>query len=1492
MDIFNPFTTQKPGDKEKKGLISRFSEAGSSGSNARKSLDFAKPTRHTNIFKTPSTAITPPVEMGSFGQNMKDIWNQNTKSFENFSDKTNKVFKPVQDIAVKPSQTFIKNPVGTNANKAALGVLNDPNVQSVMKTAAERTSGTGLYSTIQSIGSKTFEDAYRANREAQAGDPSKFNQFLYQLGDSAPQTLFGVALNFIPYGGKTLSTAYWTALSANEQAQSNDGRVESLNPIAIDVLGDRVLGNSLEGLFKSSSKSLLQTVRKTFAVESGTEVAQDLLKFQEEYLRVETLQEKAAVLAEAKKYFTSGQILMTAGVAGITGGGIGAGTHLTQQSQVRNQQARSRFSSSVDQQDRMFQPPVPTGQPTNTQVTAREAVARGVTENDFVKSQENPKTVNVWIKSKFSDKGAFADVPVIRTEKDITLYQGGVGEDRQFWTSNKKYAEQFGDVTQKRGTFHEIENGNTVTDVYVEAKTTDQLRADYQEVSNSDMQADESAPVQGAGQEKLSRFLNDNIKNGTFFPEDVALLEDVLKSVDDTNLNNMKYVSDGRMKKKFGTFKMDSLDPLGKIKMQGGLAKKGQAIASRVFVHEFGHSGYYSILSEEERASVDDIYRESGGKKEAVKLFEGGMANNPKYHANNPQEFFAESFAEYVFQNKVPAQKMRPLLQRITQKLFDGLKRLVSRMDAPSISRLQPLFEKILSGNSSSPLSEFASKEPASFRQDLHALLNEDASTEQGGELQMQVEQISELITLEQNRLDSHPGKKLQRFQSTKEGGFLDFTDSRGMSSAQKGKNSERMQKIRDIGISAGIDIDGNPDAITELIEEYGNIKQSVVDLKEQKARLVAQVKAQPKAPAKSIFTAPKTTQEPVQQVIQQTATEPTPTYASNKYPEAGPGIVEPESLEEAIKPPTRTPVKDKIGFVEDISSPVFTLTQLGLRDNYIELKKADLAVYKANIESRKQLREWMDSVPKESNEKIFRFLDGEKITLVGEELRVAGEIKKYFETVADKLGLSKEQRITNYITHIFPKDGSQGIPEEIALFIRNKIPGEVYNQFLLERLGAEGYIRDTWTALEMYSKVANRKINMDPALANFQKATRKIKEDTQLQHVTDYIHRVNMRPTVMDAKIDVTIQKMFGTRFGTRNTRAITLAIRKTISRAKIANSMVTFAKNLTQGVNTFSELGSRYTAVGYIELATKGSAEIIEEGILRDSFANDQTYSAVKRFAEKADKVLFANMNSTELVNRGAAYYGAKAKYLAGKITVKEVKKALNKDVTPNYELTERDARDYGVYIAENTQFVFGALDTPLFLSSDLMKTAFQFQTFTIKQNERIIRQISDKEWAKFARYILASTLLFRFVGGAFGMGVKDVFPYVTFGAPPVVDFVLDLWKAGVFGEDKWGNKLTPGERASAVGKSLFTNVVPMGAQMKRTYEGVGAVNAGESTTKSGKTQYEIDQTPMNYVRAALFGKHNLPEAKEYRKEQDQKKKDSADKRSGNSSSSSSRF
>lgn len=113
----------------------------------------------------------------------------------------------------------------------------------------------------------------------------------------------------------------------------------------------------------------------------------------------------------------------------------------------------------------------PLGDSVNPIITPLKAKGETLKTNLVKEAKRMPKTVKVYIKSKFSEGGGYADVPVIRKVDNKTLYQGSnMGESRQFWTPNKKYAEKFGEVKEKTGSFYQIDNGNRMTNVFVEVK--------------------------------------------------------------------------------------------------------------------------------------------------------------------------------------------------------------------------------------------------------------------------------------------------------------------------------------------------------------------------------------------------------------------------------------------------------------------------------------------------------------------------------------------------------------------------------------------------------------------------------------------------------------------------------------------------------------------------------------------------------------------------------------------------------------------------------------------------------------------------------------------------------------------------------------------------------------------------------------------------------------------------------------------------------------
>lgn len=132
---------------------------------------------------------------------------------------------------------------------------------------------------------------------------------------------------------------------------------------------------------------------------------------------------------------------------------------LTQGGYINGGQPRNEVDDLLDQ--------AITPKPATVKIAPTSAQAKATVS---VEPKPEPKTTRVYLKSKFSDRGAYADVPIIRKEENITLYQGAkAGDKRQFWTPNKKYAEQFGEVREKTGNFYQIDNGNRMTDVYVEA---------------------------------------------------------------------------------------------------------------------------------------------------------------------------------------------------------------------------------------------------------------------------------------------------------------------------------------------------------------------------------------------------------------------------------------------------------------------------------------------------------------------------------------------------------------------------------------------------------------------------------------------------------------------------------------------------------------------------------------------------------------------------------------------------------------------------------------------------------------------------------------------------------------------------------------------------------------------------------------------------------------------------------------------------------------
>lgn len=277
--------------------------------------------------------------------------------------KKNKVYQ-VYSTAQKYIDDKVMQPIFKATSGTAVG-----------QGVAEGTRGSRLIAPILAAykyvegGAPTYMDAYEQTLkeiDKDMGDPGKSfaGKALVGIADSAPQTLVGVLLNLVPVVGKGASSTYFANVSAAEQLRSK-GTVSAGN-VGIDVIGDRLLGGTLESLFKKSAKDLVTTgflatakkVGQGAFVEGVTEPSQTLLKYANDYKNAKSDAERDQIIEEAKVYVTDGGLLLEAIIGGAVGGGTLAGGIAYQKISPKNdqeftkeqQEYREAFREDVKQQ--------------------------------------------------------------------------------------------------------------------------------------------------------------------------------------------------------------------------------------------------------------------------------------------------------------------------------------------------------------------------------------------------------------------------------------------------------------------------------------------------------------------------------------------------------------------------------------------------------------------------------------------------------------------------------------------------------------------------------------------------------------------------------------------------------------------------------------------------------------------------------------------------------------------------------------------------------------------------------------------------------------------------------------------------------------------------------------------------------------------------------------------------------------------------------------
>lgn len=542
---------------------------------------------------------------------------------------------------------------------------------------------------------------------------------------------------------------------------------------------------------------------------------------------------------------------------------------------------------------------------------------------------------------------------------------------------------------------------------------------------------------------------------------------------------------------------------------------------------------------------------------------------------------------------------------------------------------------------------------------------------------------------------------------------------------------------------------------------------------------------------------------------------------------------------------------KGKANALDYLRTPEHVLEKLGLKEES-KFLRASYENYQAQLPKEiDKISGWAKQIDSEENTHIFQFLDGKEIQLTPKEQQIATEVQGYLKDWAKRLGLPEDKQISSYITHIFEKDFiNKEFDPDIARLIRDKIPGSVYNPFMQKRLGKMGYKEDLIQALDAYAKRAVRSENMNPALDKLESASRQL-DDQSYGYVKNYLKRVNMQPTEPEKLLDNLVKSATGGKINMRPTARASRATRRAVFRATIGGNFGSPIRNLSQGSNTYAELGEKYTTIGYTKLAMGGKKaydELKEVGIIGNDLVQDRVLSAAKNVTQTADKALYSMFSGAEYVNRGAAYFGAKAKAIAN-------------------GASEGDAIETAKKVVRDTQFNYGAIDTPVALNTPLAKLFGQYMSYPVKQTEYLLTKAGQKDLAGLTRLTVGSLLFVYTIGKAVGMKPEEILPWNRFQQDGVVSGltspvmgVADSAK----GRDKYGKDLNPLERAQNFGDKAFTTLFPAGAQIKKTFQGMGAAQSGGMTDAAGKSTYKI--TPDEATQAVLFGPTSTKSAKDY--------------------------
>jgi hypothetical protein len=432
--------------------------------------------------------------------------------------------------------------------------------------------------------------------------------------------------------------------------------------------------------------------------------------------------------------------------------------------------------------------------------------------------------------------------------------------------------------------------------------------------------------------------------------------------------------------------------------------------------------------------------------------------------------------------------------------------------------------------------------------------------------------------------------------------------------------------------------------------------------------------------------------------------------------------------IKERVRPSWR--VFQKIGIYDEVFAPAFEA----------EINTSEDALkFTEDIEKQKALVKNIKDAPK----RIFKALEHPQQYkyLLPQEKAVADWFIKYRDDWANKLKLTPEERLDNYVTHIFEKEIEQALKEArpvdpgIVAALDFITPTTIFNPYLQERLGRRAGLReDVFAAFNAYEGRALKSLYYEPLIQRLGTYVKYLPPNSA-RYLKEFITRITSRPLIVDKEVNQSLKEVGevisklpgGQKLATVLTQGnpsgmLSYQATGLLYEAWMGLRPLSGIKNLAQQGLTLAEGGPVAYAQALSLTDTVERRRILSNSLGLKSRESgylpgiDETF--IKQLQSKRRKVTMFMFKLTEGINTSNAF-------LTGYFEAK------------NKGLPEETCFQRGDEVVRKTQYLYTKLSASSSSQSSLGRVASAFTTWTINWMELMNDWVQGKPSEVYKEY-----------------------------------------------------------------------------------------------------------------------------------------------------------